>query len=83
MAASTSIDLGAIHRLTNFSDIHRHLHEAISKERAIDAELDRLLSKRVELERSFLLLNTPTAEVRLRCCHHLLRSAPKQPCGEQ
>lgn len=44
----------------------RLLHETIAKERVIDAELDKLLGKRAELERTFLLLNTPTAEVSQR-----------------
>eukprot|EP00798_Chlamydomonas_sp_ICE-L_P008858 gene8858-3742_t len=52
-----------IHRLTNLSEINRILHETIAKERAIDVDLDKLLSKRVELERSFLLLNSPTTEM--------------------
>ena len=55
-----------IHRLTVLTDINRVLHETIAKERSIDADLDRLLLKRMELERSFLSLNTPTAEV--QCC---------------
>ena len=56
--------LALIHRLTNLGDINRLLHETVAKERALDLELDQLLSKRADLERSFLLLNTPTAEVR-------------------
>jgi hypothetical protein len=60
---STTVDLGLIHKLTNLSDINRILNETLAKERALDAELDQLLSKRADLERSFLLLNTPTAEV--------------------
>uniref|UniRef100_A0A7S0RYR1 Conserved oligomeric Golgi complex subunit 4 n=1 Tax=Chlamydomonas leiostraca TaxID=1034604 RepID=A0A7S0RYR1_9CHLO len=74
----TSIDINLIHRLTNLTEIQRHLHEVISKERAIDSELDRLLSKRAELERSFLLLNTPTAETLELVhadCEQLLSSA--------
>lgn len=62
-AGSTSVDLALIQRLTNLNDINRILHETIAKERSIDNELDQLLSKRGDLERSFLLLNTPTAEV--------------------
>ncbi len=63
-SSSTVVDIALIHRLTNLNDINRILHETIAKERNIDVELDQLLSKRAELERSFLLLNTPTAEVR-------------------
>lgn len=71
--ASTSVDLALIHRLTNLNDINRILHETIAKERSIDNELDQLLSKRGDLERSFLLLNTPTAEVGAgRACTHAL-----------
>ena len=64
--AGTTVDLALIHRLTNLSDINRLLHETVAKERALDMELDQLLSKRADLERSFLLLNTPTAEVSAR-----------------
>jgi hypothetical protein len=56
------VDVSLIARLTNLSDVTRLLHETHARERAIDSELDRLLNKRAELERSFLLLNTPTAE---------------------
>jgi hypothetical protein len=66
MHAAPVVDLALIHRLTNLNEINRILHETIAKERAVDVELDQLLSKRAELERSFLLLNTPTAEVRCR-----------------
>lgn len=60
--SSGAVDLALIHRLTNLNDINRILHETIAKERSIENELDQLLGKRVDLERSFLLLNTPTAE---------------------
>ncbi|KAG1668624.1 hypothetical protein FOA52_001493 [Chlamydomonas sp. UWO 241] len=62
MHTAPVVDLALIHRLTNLNEITRILHETIAKERAVDVELDQLLSKRAELERSFLLLNTPTAE---------------------
>jgi hypothetical protein len=55
--------LSTIHKLTNLNDINRLLHEVLQKERQVDGELDRLLSKRGELERNFLLLNAPTTEV--------------------
>ncbi|GAX77377.1 hypothetical protein CEUSTIGMA_g4823.t1 [Chlamydomonas eustigma] len=61
-AMSTTVDLGLIQKLTNLSDINRILNETLAKERALDVELDQLLSKRADLERSFLLLNAPTAE---------------------
>ena len=56
------MDLGVISRLTNLGEINKLLHEVIAREVALDGELDKLLGKRAELERSFLLLNTPTAE---------------------
>jgi hypothetical protein len=65
-ASAASVDLGLIHRLTDLNAINRILHEMVAKERAIDVELDQLLSKRSELEKRFLLLNAPTAEVRHR-----------------
>lgn len=72
--ANTNVDINLIHRLTNLNEINRLLHETIAKERTIDGELDKLLSKRAELERSFLLLNTPTAEViYYERCHSAFR----------
>lgn len=61
---ATAVDLSVINRLTNVSDVNKILHETVARERAIDSELDRQLSKRSDLERNFLLLNTPTAEVK-------------------
>ncbi len=60
---SATVDLALIHRLTNLNEINKMLHETIAKERTLEQELDQLLSKRADLERSFLLLNAPTAEV--------------------
>lgn len=57
-----TVDLSLIYKLTNVNDVNRLLHETVAKERAVDLELDRQLSKRSDLERNFLLLNTPTAE---------------------
>jgi hypothetical protein len=34
----------------------------------VEAELDRVLGRRGELERTFLMLNTPTVEVELGGC---------------
>jgi len=78
--ANTSVDLALIHRLTNLSDINRLLHETVAKERAIDSELDQLLSKRADLERSFLLLNTPTAEVGHAQSLRLFQCPQAYPC---
>ncbi len=58
------VDLAQIQKLTSTADVTRFLHETVQRERAIDNELDRQLSKRTDLERNFLLLNTPTAEVK-------------------
>ncbi|GIL67932.1 hypothetical protein Vafri_21202, partial [Volvox africanus] len=59
---TSAIDLNLIYKLTNVSDATKLLHETVARERAIDQDLDRQLSKRSDLERNFLLLNTPTAE---------------------
>lgn len=52
-----------LQQLTNLNDINRLLHETVAKERAIEAELDKQLSNRSELERSILLINASTSEV--------------------
>ncbi len=70
-------DMAHISRLTNLNDINRLLHETIVKERAIDAELDRQLQKRSELERNILVLNAATSEVR----YGVLKADPTFPCG--
>ncbi|KAF5839440.1 hypothetical protein DUNSADRAFT_725 [Dunaliella salina] len=57
-----AVDLSSIHRLTNLSDINRFSHEVTAKERAVDGELDQLLSKRTDLENRFLLLKAPITE---------------------
>lgn len=62
--AAPSVD--AIAKLTNLTEINRLLHETIAKEHATDAELDRQLHKRSDLERSILVLNASTSEVRTR-----------------
>lgn len=61
-----------LQQLTNLNDINRLLHETIAKERAIEAELDKQLSKRNDLERNILLLNAATSEV----CSLLAAAAP-------
>lgn len=73
--ATSIVDINLIHRLTNLADINRLLHETVAKEHSIDHELDRLLSKRTDLERSFLLLNTPTSEVGFHADHHTMFDA--------
>ncbi|KXZ41619.1 hypothetical protein GPECTOR_358g126 [Gonium pectorale] len=59
---ATAVDVNVIYKLTNIADVTRLLNETVARERAIDQDLDRQLSKRSDLERNFLLLNTPTAE---------------------
>ena len=49
--------------LTNVNDINRFLHETVAKERSIDAELEQLLTRRTEVEKSILALHTTTSEV--------------------
>lgn len=49
--------------LTNINDINRFLHETVAKERSIDAELEQLLTRRTEVEKSILALHTTTTEV--------------------
>lgn len=64
-----------LNALTNLADINRLLHETVAFERSIEAELDRELGRRIDLERSILQLNATTTEVgcqggrrrRLRC----------------
>uniref|UniRef100_A0A7S3RBF0 Conserved oligomeric Golgi complex subunit 4 n=1 Tax=Dunaliella tertiolecta TaxID=3047 RepID=A0A7S3RBF0_DUNTE len=73
-----AVDLSSIHRLTNLSDINRFSHEVTAKERAVDGELDQLLSKRTDLENRFLLLKAPITEnleVVRADCEQLLGSA--------
>lgn len=56
--------LSALASLTAPADVVRLLHEVVAHERAIEADLDRQLERRGELERSLLLLNASTTEVR-------------------
>eukprot|EP00878_Enallax_costatus_P016453 GHUV01017258.1.p1 GENE.GHUV01017258.1~~GHUV01017258.1.p1 ORF type:complete len:570 (+),score=170.72 GHUV01017258.1:179-1888(+) len=63
-AAPGAVDSASkLQQLTNLDDINRLLHETIAKERAIEAELDKQLGKRSELERNILLLNATTSEM--------------------
>lgn len=49
--------------LTNLTDINRLLHETIAWERSIEADLDKQLGRRTQLERDILQLNAATSEV--------------------
>lgn len=68
--------------LTNLNDINRLLHETIARERGIEADLDRQLSRRNDLERNILLLNATTSEVRRQrsCAGHGAASAVVAGC---
>jgi len=68
ISSSVLVDSQKLHQLTNINDINRLLHETIAKERAIEADLDKQLSRRNDLERNILLLNATTSEVRQCCC---------------
>jgi hypothetical protein len=75
--APLNIDMSVIKKLVNHSDINKLLHETLAKERAIDAELDKMLMKRGDLERNILSLNASTSEVGFTnlgedpsCCSH-------------
>lgn len=57
-----AVDLAQISRLTNLQDVHRLLHDTLSKEISVDAELNKLLGRRVEFEARLLQLNPPTRE---------------------
>lgn len=61
---SAAVDLAAITKLTNLNDIHKLLHETLAKEISVDADLNKLLGKRVDLEHGVLQLNVATREVR-------------------
>mmetsp|Transcript_26 Transcript_26/g.78 ORF Transcript_26/g.78 Transcript_26/m.78 type:complete len:746 (+) Transcript_26:194-2431(+) len=64
MGGATVSGLSAICRqLTNPNDINRLLYEVVAKERAIDAELEQQLTKRADIERNLLYLNSSTTEI--------------------
>jgi hypothetical protein len=65
-AAPAPFDAAVIRKLTNLNEINKLLHETLAKERAVDGELDKMLMKRGDLERSILSLNASTSEVRVR-----------------
>jgi hypothetical protein len=52
-------------KLSSLSDVTHALALSLARERAVDAELETVLSKRAELERSFLMLSAPAADVRI------------------
>lgn len=60
-----ALDLAAVRSLSNIADVHRLLHEANTRERSIDAELEQLLSRRGQLEDGLLSLHDATVEVRV------------------
>lgn len=66
MTGLGALDLASVRQLSNVNEVHRLLHEANTRERSIDAELEQLLSRRGELEQSLLALHASTAEVRRR-----------------
>lgn len=61
--AAGAADWGQLNSLTNLNDINRLLHETIAYERSIEADLDKQLGKRTDLEREILQLNAATSEV--------------------
>jgi len=61
--AAGSADWNQLSSLTNLNDINRLLHETIAWERSIEADLDKQLGRRTELERDILQLNAATSEV--------------------
>jgi hypothetical protein len=62
--AGAGVGLEAVRSLASVADVQRLLHEASARERAIDTELEQLLSRRSELEQSLLQLHVSTEEVR-------------------
>jgi hypothetical protein len=61
--APLAADLSVVKQLVNFNDINKLLHETVARERAIDADLDKQLGRRAELEKQILMLNATTSEV--------------------
>ena len=59
-------DISVVENLTSLSDISRLLHITLAKERGLEAELDRLLHRRRELEKGLLDLHVGSREVKLR-----------------
>lgn len=69
-AAASVFGVEQVRQLRSVADVHRLLHEASARERAIDAELEQLLLRRGELEQRLVELHGSTEEVRGRegCC---------------
>lgn len=65
-AANGAFSEEAALSLTNINDINRFLHETVAKERSIDAEMEQLLTRRTEVEKSILSLHSASSEVCLR-----------------
>lgn len=64
MSGLGPLELTAVRNLSNANDVNRLLHEANTRERSIDAELEQLLSRRDQLDDRILALHATTAEVR-------------------
>ncbi|KAK9907313.1 hypothetical protein WJX75_001280 [Coccomyxa subellipsoidea] len=63
MSVLVPLDFSSVKRLTNLTDINRALHETVARERSIEAELEQLLSKRVEIEKGFVNLHDSASDV--------------------
>lgn len=66
--SSNGLDMKAVEQLTNPSDITKLLHESLATERTIDAGLDQLLSRRVQLKDELIELAKFSEEVRRNDC---------------
>ncbi len=82
-AANTAFSEEAALSLTNINDINRFLHETVAKERSIDAELEQLLTRRTEVEKSILALHTASSEVFLQHNGLLATMSAHGCCGVQ
>jgi hypothetical protein len=84
IAAAGSADFTQLSSLTNLTDINRLLHETIAWERSIEADLDKQLGRRTELERDILQLNAATSEVSWGMCqpsNDSFNTCHSQPAG--
>ena len=59
-------EVAAVAQLTNLNDINRLLQETLGRERALDQELEGLLSKRSDIEGQLATLQSSTIEA----CNH-------------
>ena len=80
MAGLGALEIASVRQLSRLEDVNRLLHEANSRERSIDAELEQLLSRRGQLEDSLLALHGATLEV--RAGRRALRSGWQRPGGQ-